>query len=310
MLKNSLTLCGIMKLRLKRWTLKPLAFITLVTSSLLGQIPGDGIKTFDKDGLKFSYPANWTLINMSTDAVQDLRLSRQNSQVLISIVSPRGAIRSYDQFREMQSDINDRFIIDIKRSLNTEEETTREESVCLDFNGRNVTGMRYSGFYKSQPSKGDIFPFVLGDRFINLVYMRSGRDEALGDVIWKNVLGSLYLQNSHRDAVNFNFATDYMPAGDVRARAKYIGRPNLPYNIGSKTGLTAVVQVEVDEKGKVTSARSDAHLPPNISDPIKLELIKAAKLSKFEPTIVCGKPVKIRGFIVYKILPTTDPRVT
>ena len=278
--------------------------VLLLASTLFAQTADPAFKTFDKNGLKFNYPANWNLADLSTNELQDLRLSRPNSQVMISIVSPLSVIRGYDQFREMQGNINDRFIIDIKRSLNTEEETTREESVCMDFNGRDVTGMRYSGRYKDQPSVGDIFPFVLGDRFINLVYMRSERDESIGDATWKGLISSMYLQNSHRDAANFNFATNYMPAGDMRARAKYIGTPNLPYNIGSGTGLTAVVEVEVDEQGKVTAARSNT---PNGT--IRFELIKAARLSRFEPTIICGKPVKIRGYIVYKLLPSTDPRM-
>ena len=280
-------------------------FIVTLTSFLHAQTPNGGVKTYDKDGLKFNYPADWIITDQSSRGVQYVRLSRPNTQVLISMVSPRAIIQNYDQFRELQWEINDRFIISIKSSLNTEEQTTTEESACLDFNGRSVTGMRYGGSYKEQPSLGDVFPFVLGDRYINLVYMRSDRDAAIGDAIWKNVLGSLYLQNAHRDAANFDFATNYMPAGDVRARAKYIGKPNLPYNIGRKEGLIAVVQVEIDEKGKVTSARSNAPT----SGPIRLELIKAAKLSRFEPTVICGKPVKIRGNIVYKWLPTTDLRM-
>jgi hypothetical protein len=134
--------------------LKPLVFILLLINASFAQVP---LKTFDKDGLKFSYPASWTLVDLSADTVQHLRLSRPNSQVLISIVSPRSVIHSYDQFREMQSDIQDRFMINIKQSLNTEAQATREESACLDFNGRAITGMRYSGEYKDQPALATFF---------------------------------------------------------------------------------------------------------------------------------------------------------
>src|ERR1041384_1928579 len=209
-------------------------FIALTANCIFAQADLPAVKTFDSGGLKFSYPADWVLTDRSTEGVQDLRISRPDTQVMISIVSPRAVIQNYDQFREMQGEINNRFIISIKQSLNTEERTTTEESACLDFNGRSVTGMRYGGLYKEQPSTGDVFPFVLGDRFINLVYMRSDRDAAIGEAVWKDVLGSLYLQNSHRDAAYFDFATNYMAAGDLRGRALYIGRPNLPYNIGRR----------------------------------------------------------------------------
>jgi hypothetical protein len=283
-----------------------------MAGTLLAQT-GPALKTFDKDGLKFSYPSDWTVTDRSTEGIQDIRLSKKDSQTLISLVSPRAPIINYDQFRAMQSDLQDRFMINIKRSLNTEAQTTREESACLDFNGRDVTGMRYTGLYKEQPSVGDVFPFVLGDRYLNMIYMRSERDEALGDAAWKTVTGSLYLQDAHRDSAGFNFPTDFFPAGDVRGLALEIGRPNLPYNVGSRNGITVVVQVEINEKGKVVDARSD---PAAVADgigrgsgPIVLECIKAARSSKFEPTIICGKAVKIRGYIIYKILPSNDPRI-
>jgi hypothetical protein len=141
--------------------------------------------------------------------------------------------------------------------------------------------------------------------------MRSDRDASLGDVAWKEFIDSLYLENSHRDAAIFNFSTDYFPAGDVRGIARYIGKPNLTYRVGSKNGVTVVVQVEIDEKGKVTDARSNFVETGGAigGASIAQECVKAARFSKFEPTIICGKPVKVRGYIVYKILPSRDPRI-
>src|SRR5262245_9148356 len=147
-------------------------------------------KTYDRDGLKFNYPADWTLTDRSSVDTQNLLLSKPGSLVLISIVSPRIVIHNYDQFRQLQVDINDRFIIAVKHGLNTDENTTREESICLNFNGRDITGMRYSGLYKNTPSVCDVFPFVLGDRFINLVYMRSDKDRTFGDAVWKDLISS------------------------------------------------------------------------------------------------------------------------
>jgi hypothetical protein len=290
--------------------IRSLLTMILMAGTLLAQTD-PALKTFDKDGLKFSYPADWTVTDRSSEGIQDIRLSKKDSQTLISLVSPRAPIVNYDQFREMQSDIQDRFMINIKRSLNTEAQTTREESACLDFNGRDVTGMRYSGFYKEQPSVGDVFPFVLGDRYLNMIYMRSERDEALGDAAWKTVTGSLYLQNAHRDSARFNFPTDFFPAGDVRGLALEIGRPNLPFNVGTRNGITVVVQVEINEKGKVSNAYSNSVATGGAigGASIVLECVKAARFSKFEPTTICGKAVKIRGYIIYKILPSNDPRI-
>ena len=58
---------------------------------------------------------------------------------------------------------------------------------------------------------------------------------------------------------------------------------------------TVTVEVLLDEEGKVISAKAvdgNAVLRP--------AAINAARLARFTPTILSGKPVKVTGVIMYK----------
>lgn len=59
-----------------------------------------------------------------------------------------------------------------------------------------------------------------------------------------------------------------------------------------------VVQVEIDEEGKVTSAKDICHGLPYLSE----SSVKAALKSRFAPTTLSGVPVKTRGVVQYRFL--------
>jgi TonB family protein len=60
---------------------------------------------------------------------------------------------------------------------------------------------------------------------------------------------------------------------------------------------TVSVQILIDEKGKVISAKSTGGHPLLV-----VEAIKAAYLAKFSPTIVGDNPVKVSGTITYNFV--------
>src|SRR5262245_29649421 len=70
----------------------------------------ESIKTFDKGGLKFSYPADWKLIDRSTTDNQDLLLTKENLKVLIMIFSPVRTVQNEDQFAVVQTQVLDQYV--------------------------------------------------------------------------------------------------------------------------------------------------------------------------------------------------------
>jgi len=58
---------------------------------------------------------------------------------------------------------------------------------------------------------------------------------------------------------------------------------------------TVTVEVLLDEEGKVVSARA-----ADGNTILRQAAVNAARLARFSPTILAGKPVKVAGVIMYK----------
>jgi hypothetical protein len=65
------------------------------TAHSFGQV---ATSTYDNDGLKFSYPSDWTLTDRSSPETQHLLLSKPGTLLLIVIVSPRETLIDSKQF--------------------------------------------------------------------------------------------------------------------------------------------------------------------------------------------------------------------
>ncbi len=85
-------------------------------------------------------------------------------------------------------------------------------------------------------------------------------------------------------------------SGVINGKAIDLVKPQYPRNVGRVSGF-ALVQVTIDEQGKVISAKATCGI---------LEFVKvveeAARKSKFSPTFLNGQPVKVTGVIVYRFV--------
>jgi TonB family protein len=81
-------------------------------------------------------------------------------------------------------------------------------------------------------------------------------------------------------------------------RPVYLAKPVYPKAARFRPSGTVKVEILIDEKGKVASAKVISGHPF-----FRGEAIRAALKSKFEPLIISGKAVKTRGVIVYNFIP-------
>jgi TonB family protein len=272
-----------------------LLFAFLVTSTS-AQTSEPSTKTFDKDGLKFNYPLDWTITDNSATRKQHLLLSKKDVTVLIGIESRRDGIASIEQFRELESDTQTAYFKAVSDSLNTTyEQRVDRECLCLDLHGRNVIGMRMAGLYNSEPSKGEFYSFILGGRLVTLSYLRTDKDVVKTDPVWQELINSLSLEGSNKEAGVSFFEPGVINEGHINSRAAFLKRPVFPTEAG-KAGASGLVlvQVEIDETGKRLSLKA-------ISGPRLLYAAaeSAVRQSKFKPTAGCGKPLRIKGTILF-----------
>lgn len=90
---------------------------------------------------------------------------------------------------------------------------------------------------------------------------------------------------------------DDPPEGTIlNGRALELGRPEYPPQaVASKIEGSVMVKVEIDEAGRVISAYDMCQAQPTLSE----AAVKAALKSRFSPTKILGKPVKVSGIIEY-----------
>jgi len=82
--------------------------------------------------------------------------------------------------------------------------------------------------------------------------------------------------------------------GVLNGRALFLPKPEYP---GNDVSGTVVVQVVIDEIGAVISAQA-------VAGPAQLHeiCVNAARLAKFSPTQLMGKPVKVSGVLTYNFV--------
>lgn len=88
-----------------------------------------------------------------------------------------------------------------------------------------------------------------------------------------------------------------MPHAEIlNGRAVFLAKPEYPSHARSRNLEGAVVvEVEIDEKGNVISAKDMCQGLPYLDE----SAIKAAYNSRFSPTLLSGVPVKVKGVIYY-----------
>jgi tetratricopeptide (TPR) repeat protein len=104
------------------------------------------------------------------------------------------------------------------------------------------------------------------------------------------------------EAIQKQFAPPGEPPklkGILNGSALSLPKPEYPMGVnGPRAAGTITVFVEINEEGKVTSARDVCYGPPDLT----AASIKAALKARFTPTILQGKPISVTGFIQYNFV--------
>lgn len=277
-----------------------LAFLIIQScSTIFAQNENVKLLTYDKDGLKFEYPSDWILTNKSSPEIQTLYLSKPKSTVLIVISTPREFLENATQFSLLQSDSHSKYGDAIEKSFSSKGKKAEWETNCIDFNGRQIVGTKYTGFYNKEAGSGEIYPFALGNRFLTLAYMRTVSEQESSNIVWQNLIKSLYLEGSNKNVGGIPFQSSSFEKSVINGSAVKLVKPRYPVGArATRIQGTVNVRVLIDEEGNVISATAET------GDKLFHKVAEeAARGSKFRPTLLCDKSVKVNGVIVYNFIP-------
>ena len=276
------------------------AVICLTFTSLLCLFPSAQTTQggrYEKDGLSFSYPAGWVIEDKSNAQAQHLILTRGGGSALVVVVAYRELIKDPGQLAAAHRHIWRPYVSDMALKLGVEV-PSGEKTVCEQVGGRQAVGMRLNGRLNGELTTGEVYSLMLGRRFVNVFFIRHDKDEALESPAWKTLLESLKVEEP--TGLPPLMLGDEAMATFGLFPGKSFYKPQPPYPAQARTARAqgqVAVQVVVDEKGDVISAQAiSGH------SLLRDACERTAKMAKFSPTIICGRPVKVTGVITYNFV--------
>jgi TonB family protein len=269
----------------------------LIFVILFASMPQGGVHNYSKDGLTFDYPVAWTLADTSSPELQRVVLTRAGASNIIMVFAQRELITTAAQLYESRNTVTMPYVVNIANKLGLSGPPP-EQSHCVSVGGLNAVGFRLGGILEGVQTTAEVYTIVLGQRLLHLVNIRADKDEAVGAAAWKSLLDTLKVEGPAQPSPESERIGRIVSGGVLNGRA--IKKPQPEYPSTAKraraSGVVAV-QIVVDENGNVASANAVSGHP--LLQPASVE---AARRAKFEPTTLCGKPVKVSGIITYNFV--------
>lgn len=278
--------------------------LILVALAALASVPPaalaqGGVEHFSKDGLSFDYPAGWALEDKSNAGLQHLVLRRADGTVLVMVVAQREVLQFDGAGVAWRDSVTRPYVENVARLLGAPPpEGMASQCTPVGADGRLALGYRLAGRIGQEPSTGDVYAVLLGQRLVHLVYVRADKEEAAGAPAWKTVTGTLKVEPPANSSPDDGRAMRIIMGGVLNKKAMSKPLPDYPRPAKkARASGTVVVQLTVDEKGEVVEARA-------VSGHALLHeaAVDAARRAKFSPTLLCGKPVKVSGIITYNFV--------
>jgi hypothetical protein len=268
-----------------------LSFLSIFTHTVAAQPSNNTVK---HEKFSFDYPADWRLVDKSSPGTQQYNLMPPSGNVLIMVISYDAVIKE-DRFREVRITTAQNLADKLFAKLNADGRGIREKN-CTVVENISFPGLRLTGFYDTQPSTAEIYYLALNQKFFNFIYLRDDKESAKADPAWNLLLSSFSFKDFDKKKPDFIIDQDSELV--LNGRAKKLVRPLYPRDVTQFGAPDVKVRVTIDETGKVIAAR--AIMPYGNRGGVAAYAENAAKDSKFEPSLVCGKPSKITGIIVYQ----------
>jgi TonB family protein len=253
---------------------------------------------FAKDGLEFAFPTGWILTDQSTAEAQHLVITKKNSSAEIVVLVKRG-LTLRGQVSTAQSNLTESLIKQITHKIGASPERT---VVHLQIDGTEAEGVRLRGSLNKKRATAEIYWLRRRLRFITLAFTRADMHEFNGGLVWKQIFSSLKVEQPVIGLVGTAepppVQGDLVGKGVLNGKALELPPPAYPQIAKmARASGTVVVQVVIDEDGRVISAKAVSGHPL-----LHAVCVQAARGAKFRPTLLEGEPVSVTGVITYNFV--------
>ncbi|MGH9873169.1 MAG: energy transducer TonB [Pyrinomonadaceae bacterium] len=253
-------------------------------------------KHFEKAGVAFDYPANWTVTESDAPGLRTVTVAPAPGSTQIVVVVSSGSACDFETERDKIKGA----LIKRLATLIQAGDAPSGAPVKTKAGTSEMEGTQLHGLIDHKPALGDVYFSRMNGHFVGLAYVRKVDDE-LATSAWGAVRDSLKVRSGVLTVIGSEATSSSKPLirGDVlNGKAIALPRPDYPPIARSAHASgTVVVQVFIDEAGAVIAAHAISGHPL-----LQGASVAAARQAKFSPTKLCGEPVKVTGVITYNFV--------
>jgi hypothetical protein len=176
------------RIRIKSWRYLAVSLVVLTTSIALSA--ANQANQYLRDGLSFSYPPNWALVDGSDDQSQTLNLDGGKDEAKIIIVALRRQF-SANELAEVQPRVTQALADATAQELAKLGAQVQRTSVTQAIGRVQAQGIRLRATLGGESGEADIYWLTLGGRLIHLVYLGSDQERARATSAWNMICNTL-----------------------------------------------------------------------------------------------------------------------
>lgn len=159
------------------YSLATIALLAMWSMSALAQTPVADGKQLSKDGLSFSYPNGWTLVDESNADAQNFNIGRADSEAQMRVFVFRTPVTTPERLAEAKKVLIDPYVASTVRQFEQMGAKPQKSPAATEIAKVASEGVRIAASLEGVPGAAEIYWGVVGNRLVVLTQL--GPDRAL-----------------------------------------------------------------------------------------------------------------------------------
>jgi len=147
-------------------------------------------RQFNRDGLSFSYPTDWTLTDESDTNAQTLNVSKGNDEAKIIIVVLRSQMNA-TQMAQAQPLLTNAIVDAMSQEIAKLGTQVQRGSISEAIGGVQAQGIRLRASLQGETGNADVYWLTLGNKLVHVVYVGSDQERARASYVWNMLCSTL-----------------------------------------------------------------------------------------------------------------------
>lgn len=145
---------------------------------------------YARDGLSFTYPSEWPLIDESDASAQSLNLDRGQNEAKIIIVALRMQLNP-QQLAEVQPKMTEAIMTGLAQEIAKLGAQAQRSSITENIGGVTAQGFRLRATLKGETGDADIYWLSAGGRLVHVIFVGSDTERARAAYAWNTICSTL-----------------------------------------------------------------------------------------------------------------------